>query len=120
MTLTFWRRVSDWKMRPCPARPMARLVTPSQEIAVRLPLRRQILLPLLAIVALCVGGVSGAHVWLTTRLLQHAVDEQMRSVAKTLNASTFPLETNVLRQVRGLSGAELVVVDPETGAALAA
>jgi signal transduction histidine kinase len=90
------------------------------ELAVRLPLRRQILLPLLAIVALTLIGVSSAHVWLTSRLLRSAVDEQMRGVARTLNASTYPLETNVLRQVSGLSGAELVLVDEKSGAPLAA
>jgi signal transduction histidine kinase len=87
---------------------------------VRLPLRRQILLPLLAIVALTLVGVSSAHVWLTSRLLRTAVNEQMRGVARTLDASTYPLETNVLRQVSGLSGAELVLVDEKTGALLAA
>jgi nitrogen fixation/metabolism regulation signal transduction histidine kinase len=77
------------------------------------------LLPLFAIVALSVVGVSAAHVWLTSRLLRAAVDEQMTSVATTLNESTFPLEMNVLRQVRGLSGAELVLRDAE-GQVLAA
>lgn len=75
---------------------------------------------MLAIVALCVVGVSAAHVWLTARLLRTTVDQQMRSVATTLDASTYPLEANVLRQVRGLSGAELVIIDPSTGEALAA
>lgn len=120
MTLTFLRRVSDWHWCRRPAWPAARPLPLRTDSAVRLPLRRQILLPLLAIVALCVVGVSGAHVWLTTRLLQNAVNEQMRSVAETLNESTFPLETNVLRQVRGLSGAELVLIDPASGIALAA
>lgn len=117
-TLTLPPRVSHWQAEGWPAWLRLGNAT-AAETAVRLPLQRQILLPLLAIVALSVLGVSGAQVWLTHRLLRGAVDQQMQSVARTLNASTFPLETNVLRQVSGLSGAQFALLDEATGATLA-
>lgn len=73
------------------------------------------MLPLVAIVMLTVVGVSSAHVWLTSRLLRQAIDQQLADVAHTLSAGNFPLEANVLRQVRQLSGTELVLRDEAGG-----
>ncbi|HTN73762.1 MAG TPA: HAMP domain-containing sensor histidine kinase [Pirellulaceae bacterium] len=78
----------------------------------RYPLRRQLLLPLLAILAVTLVLVTAAHAWLTTQALQQALDERMRDVARTLAQGNFPLERNVLRQAQGLSGAELVITNP--------
>ncbi len=80
---------------------------------VRYPLRLQLLLPLWAILLASLAGVSLANVWLVSRQVRQSIDERMQNVAQTLAEGTYPLETNVLRQVRGLSGAELVVRDGE-------
>lgn len=77
----------------------------------RHPLRRQLLLPLLAIVFAALVGLSLANIALTSQLIRQNVDERMQNVARTLGEGTYPLETNVLKQVRGLSGADLVVRD---------
>ena len=85
----------------------------------RLPLRRQILLPMVGIVLLTIGVVSALNAWLASGRAQRQIDEQLADVQRTLSAGNFPLESNVLRQMRGLTGAEYVVVG-EGGAIVAA
>ncbi len=55
--------------------------------------------------------VTLANTWLSARQTRGHVEQQLREVAQTLVESTFPLTDAVLRQTRGLSGAEFVVVD---------
>jgi signal transduction histidine kinase len=85
----------------------------------RLPLRRQILLPMVGIVLLTIGVVSALNAWLASGRAQRQIDEQLVDVQRTLAAGNFPLESNVLRQMRGLTGAEYVVAG-ESGAIVAA
>jgi signal transduction histidine kinase len=75
----------------------------------RLPLRRQILLPMVGIVLLTIGVVSALNAWLASGRVQRQIDEQLADVQRTLSAGNFPLESNVLRQMHGLTGAEYVV-----------
>lgn len=77
----------------------------------RYPLRLQLLLPLWAILLASLAGASLANVWLVSRQVRQSIDERMENVVRTLAEGTYPLEASVLRQVRGLSGAELVVRD---------
>jgi hypothetical protein len=69
----------------------------------------------LAILLATVGLVSLVNAWLSSRLIRQSVDDRMAHVASTLAEGTYPLETNVLRQVRGLSGADLVVRSQRPG-----
>jgi len=85
----------------------------------RWPLRNQILLPMVSIMLLTVVVVSALNAWLASARVKRQLEEQLADVARTLTASNFPLESNVLRQMRGLTGAEYVVVDA-AGRAVAA
>lgn len=77
----------------------------------RWPLRRQVLLPLIGTLVLTVAVVSALNAWLAARFVQRQWETQLQGITQTLAASNFPLESNVLRQIRGLAGAEFVVVD---------
>lgn len=85
----------------------------------RWPVRYQILLPMVSIVLLTVLVVSALNAWLASARVKRELEEQLADVSATLTASSFPLEANVLKQMRGLTGAEYVAVD-EAGRAVAA
>jgi signal transduction histidine kinase len=77
----------------------------------RWPLARQILLPMVGILLLTALAASALSAWLAGVQVQRRLEGQLADVAQTLSASNFPLETNVLRQTRGLTGAEYVLAD---------
>jgi signal transduction histidine kinase len=77
----------------------------------RWPLSRQILLPMVGILLLTVGLASALNAWLASDQVRRRIDLQLANVAQTLAASNFPLESNVLRHTRGLTGADYVLVD---------
>lgn len=77
----------------------------------RLPLHRQILLPMASILLLTVAVLSALNAWLAARQVQRQLETRLGDVAQTLSASNFPLEATVLRQTRGLTGADFVVTD---------
>jgi signal transduction histidine kinase len=66
-----------------------------------------------------IGSVSVLNAWLAARRVRTDVEAQLKNVARTLEEGNFPLESNVLRQTSGLSGAELAVFD-ERGEMVAA
>jgi len=84
----------------------------------RWPLRLQILTPMAIILLLTVSSVSALNAWLAAARVRADVEAQLQDVARTLEEGNFPLESNVLRQTSGLSGAELLVVN-EGGEVLA-
>jgi signal transduction histidine kinase len=84
----------------------------------RWPLRRQILLPMIVILLLTVTIVSALNAWLASARVHRQMQQQVRDIARVVSASNFPLESNVLRQLRGLTGAIYAVVD-QAGRALA-
>ena len=75
----------------------------------RWPLRYQLLLPLVGLILAALGAVSLSTAWLSTHRVRAQIEEQLADVVRTLSAANFPLEPTVLRQTRGLSGAEYVV-----------
>src|SRR5688572_23077106 len=77
----------------------------------RWPLRLQILTPMAIILLVTVGSVSALNAWLAAARVRTDVEAQLRDVAATLEATNFPLESNVLKQTSRLCGAQLVVVD---------
>ena len=61
-------------------------------------------------------GVVGISTWTALSAAEHAeqrIAAQVRRVAQTLTAASFPLTPNVLEQMKGLSGAEYYLVGPE-------
>ncbi len=79
----------------------------------RWPIRNQVLAPMLAVqgaVVLCLSLLS-AH--LASNAVARQMEDQARSVQRTLSESRFPLTDRVLEQMAGLSGAEYVVVNAE-------
>lgn len=85
----------------------------------RWPLRLQILTPMTIILLVTVGSVSALNAWLAAARVRGEVESQLKNVAHTLEEGNFPLESNVLRQTSGLSGAELAVFN-ERGEMVAA
>jgi len=77
----------------------------------RWPLRYQILVPFAGVMLAVVLGVSLLDALLAARRTQRQIESQVSEVANTLLEATFPLTNAVLKQTRGLSGAEFLLVD---------
>lgn len=77
----------------------------------RWPLRYQILLPFAGVMLAVVLGVSLLDAYLAARRTQQRIESQLREIAQTLMDANFPLTDAVLRQTRGLSGAEFLLTD---------
>ena len=77
----------------------------------RWPLRNQILLPMLAVVFVVLAASTTLNVYLSVARTRSRIENQVRTVAATLNAASFPPSPTVLVQMRALSGAEFVVTD---------
>lgn len=77
----------------------------------RWPLRRQIMLPMAAIMLLTVLALAGIGAYLSIRATKAQIATRIEGVAQILEHSNFPLTDAVLRQMRGLSGADMAVVD---------
>src|SRR5687768_7228341 len=86
---------------------------------IRWPLRYQILLPFTLLVLVTVAVVSALDAYASARRQRENVQQQLRTVATTLAESQFPLTDAVLRQTRGLSGAQFAV-ERGSGVVLAA
>jgi signal transduction histidine kinase len=72
-------------------------------------IRSQLLVPLLMLLL----GSIGVSTWTALGSAMRAreqIDTQVRHVARVLSESGFPLTASVLRQMKGLSGAEYVLV----------
>lgn len=77
----------------------------------RWPIRYQIMVPMAVVMLLAVLMVEGVGVLLSVRDAKARIDGQIREVEQIALAANFPLTAPVLRQMRALSGAELIVVD---------
>ncbi len=80
----------------------------------RLRMRSYILVPFGVLVAVTVLGVTALNVDLAGRRTRAQLESRLQNVMDTLATSNFPLTDSVLRQMRGLSGAEFAVAD-QTG-----
>ncbi len=78
----------------------------------RWSIRYQLLVPLVTLL-LGVLGVSGWAALAAAGRARQQIEDQVRDVARTLGGSNFPLTANVLEQMKGLSGAEYVLVRPD-------
>ena len=79
----------------------------------RWPLRYQILFPFGGVMLAVVLGVSLLDAVLAARRTQRQIEHQLNEVSQTLLDATFPLTDAVLRQTRGLSGAEFLLTDQQ-------
>jgi signal transduction histidine kinase len=70
------------------------------------------MLPMAGIVLAAIGASSILNAWLAAADVNRQIERQLADVQRTLSAGNFPLESNVLRQTRGLTGAEYVVTSP--------
>lgn len=78
----------------------------------RWSIRYQLLVPILTLLL----GVVGLSVWVAAASVQRArgqIETQVRNVAHTLSDSSFPLSARVLDQMKGLSGAEFLLIDAD-------
>lgn len=76
----------------------------------RWSIRYQLLVPLLTLLL----GVAGLSTWTALASADQArqqIERRVREVVRTLSESTFPLQQQVLEQMRGFSGAEYLVID---------
>src|SRR5262245_58585954 len=78
----------------------------------RWSIRYQLLVPLVTLL-LGVLGVSGWAALAAAGRARQQLENQVRDVARTLGGASFPLTANVLEQMKGLSGAEYVLVRPD-------
>lgn len=79
--------------------------------AVRWPLRYQLLVPFGAVTALALVALSALQAHLAALRTERQIEAQLDGIAETLRLASFPLTDAVLRQMRGLSGAEFLVAD---------
>lgn len=70
-------------------------------------------MPVLAVVVLAIAVASVTTAWLAADWARTRQAENVQRVAATLAAAEFPLTTNVLAQLRGLSGGEFVAIDAQ-------
>lgn len=77
----------------------------------RWPLRNQIVVPMAAILLATVLAVSITTAILAARRTTSELERLLREITRTVRDARFPLTEPVLLQMRGLSGAEFVLVD---------
>ena len=77
----------------------------------RWPLRYQIMVPMAAVMLLAVMFVEGVGRLLAVHDTESQIAAQIHEVARIAAEANFPLTAPVLRQMKALSGAELIVVD---------
>ncbi len=69
------------------------------------------MVPMAAVMLLAVMFVEGVGAFLAVRDTESQIAEQIREVGRIAAEANFPLTSHVLRQMKALSGAELIVVD---------
>ncbi len=77
----------------------------------RWPIRFQLLLPNLSVVVLAIAVAVTLSAYFGVSRTRDAQEENLRRVVATLAEAKFPLSEPVLRQMRGLSGADFVFFD---------
>jgi hypothetical protein len=80
-------------------------------MVMRWPIQLQLLIPVLVIALLALGLASITSGYLGARRVRQQQDENLQRIVDTVENSAFPLEENVLLLMKGLSGAEFVLLD---------
>lgn len=76
----------------------------------RWQLRNQITIPVIMLILSVLFVATGLHVYLSVARFRRQVQQNVQAVASTLATSNFPMTQSVLSQMKGLSGADFVVV----------
>jgi len=69
------------------------------------------MVPMAAVMLLAVIFVEGVGAWLSVHDTESQIAAQIHEVARIAAEANFPLTAPVLRQMKALSGAELIVID---------
>jgi signal transduction histidine kinase len=80
----------------------------------RWSIRYQLLIPLLILLL----GVVGISTWTAVASANRArgqIETQVRGIVRTVHQATFPHDKTILKLMRGLSGAEFLLDDPQLG-----
>jgi signal transduction histidine kinase len=78
----------------------------------RWSIRYQLLVPLLMLLA-GIGGITSWTAMASAQRARNQIENQVRNVVHTLNEANLPVAPNWLAEMRGLSGAEYLLVDSE-------
>ena len=78
----------------------------------RWSIRYQLLIPLLLLLV-SIAGISTWTAMASARRARNQIENQVRNVVRTLNDSNLAVAPNWLAEMRGLSGAEYLLVDNE-------
>ncbi len=74
-------------------------------------LRKQLLLPILTCVVVSQIVLISVFGWMAARLQSREISGRIEQVAQTLGSSNFPVTSSVLEQMRGLTGAEYLLIN---------
>ncbi len=77
----------------------------------KLPIRDQILWPLMGMLLIAVAANAAFSAWWMSNLNLHALDARQRQIIGVLEESSFPLSTNVMEKLQRLTGDEFAVWD---------
>ncbi len=77
----------------------------------RWSLRYQIMAPMAALIVVSIVGLSVVQAYLAAESATQQIRRRLRDVMATLTESNFPLTEGVLRQMKGLAGADFVLAD---------
>lgn len=77
----------------------------------RRPLKYQFMGPMAGVMLVTLMIVAALDVWLARRHARSQIERQWQEIGETLQRSSFPLTDTVLGQLRGLSGAEFLLVE---------
>ncbi|MCG8450408.1 MAG: hypothetical protein MI725_12640, partial [Pirellulales bacterium] len=77
----------------------------------RIPIRYQFMLPLLAVAIASLLAVGIIHSRLVTQQTKARIEKQLHGVISVLSERSYPLTSSVLRQMGGLANAEFILTD---------
>ena len=78
----------------------------------RFSIRYQLLLPTLALM-LGLVAASSWSAWTSGQRARRQIEQQIDQIAETVDAARYPLNTQILHLMKGLSGAEFLLCDAE-------
>ena len=81
----------------------------------RWPIRNQILVPFALLQGLAIMIISLSASWTAVQRAERESISRLDQVVRTLSESRFPVQTSVLEQMKGLSGADFIATDARGG-----
>ncbi|MGV2335315.1 MAG UNVERIFIED_CONTAM: HAMP domain-containing histidine kinase [Planctomycetaceae bacterium] len=87
-------------------------------MAAGISIRRQLMVPLLAGFFVVVSGISGVSAWLQSSRASAELERRQDQAVQVLEDAAWPFTNSVLKQISGLTGQDIVVLEPSTGTLL--